>query len=77
MATCVFFFFFFFFYPEQKELEKLRAQDQSEIKALKKELQRKVKALSEAAALLMLRKKWESHFGHKPAAVCYESNVHH
>ncbi|QNI69443.1 hypothetical protein [Cyanobium sp. NS01] len=41
---------------EQKELEKLRAQDQREIKALKKELQRKEKALAEAAALLVLRK---------------------
>ena len=37
---------------EQKELEKLRAQDQREIKALKKELQRKEKALAEAAALV-------------------------
>ena len=42
------------------ELEQLRAQDQREIKALKKELQRKEKALAEAAALLMLRKKWEA-----------------
>jgi len=45
---------------EQKELERLRAQDQREIKALKKELQRKEKALAEAAALLMLRKKWDA-----------------
>ena len=45
---------------EQKELEKLRAQDQRVIKALKKELQRKEKALAEAAALLVLRKKWEA-----------------
>jgi transposase len=45
---------------EQKELERLRAQDQREIKALKKELQRKEKALAEAAALLVLRKKWEA-----------------
>jgi septin family protein len=45
---------------EQKELEKLHAQDQREIKALKKELQRKEKALAEAAALLVLRKKWEA-----------------
>ena len=43
---------------EQKELEKLRAQEQREIKALKQELRRKEKALAEAAALLMLRKKW-------------------
>ena len=41
---------------EQKELEKLRAQDQREIKALKKELQRKEKAMAEMAALLVLRK---------------------
>lgn len=45
---------------EQKELEKLRAQDQREIKRLQKELRRKEKALAEAAALLMLRKKWEA-----------------
>lgn len=45
---------------EQKQLEKLRAQDQREIKALKKELQRKEKAMAEMAALLVLRKKWES-----------------
>jgi hypothetical protein len=44
---------------EQKELEKLRAQDQREIKALKKELQRKEKAMAEMAALLVMRKKWE------------------
>ena len=31
---------------EQKELEKLRAQDQRQIKALKKELQRKEKAMA-------------------------------
>ena len=42
---------------EQKELEKLRAQDQREIKALKKELQRKEKALAEMAALLVQQKK--------------------
>ena len=45
---------------EQKELEKLRAQNQRETKALKIELQRKERALSEAAALLVLRKKWEA-----------------
>ncbi|QEY31233.1 hypothetical protein EVJ50_02180 [Synechococcus sp. RSCCF101] len=45
---------------EQKDLERLRARDQREIKALKKELQRKEKALAEAAALLVLRKKWEA-----------------
>ena len=41
---------------EQKELERLRAQDQREIKAFKKELQRKEKAMAEMAALLVLRK---------------------
>lgn len=45
---------------EQKQLEKLRAQDQREIKALKQELQRKEKAMAEMAALLVLRKKWEA-----------------
>ena len=45
---------------EQKELEKLRAQDQREIKALKQELQRKEKAMAEMAALLVLRKKLEA-----------------
>jgi len=45
---------------EQKELEKLRAQDQREIKSLKKELQRKEKAMAEMAALLVLRKKLEA-----------------
>ena len=46
---------------EQKELEKLRAQDQREIKRrLKQELRRKEKAMAEMAALLMLRKKWEA-----------------
>jgi transposase len=44
---------------EQKELVRLRAQDQRKIKALKKELQRKEKAMAEMAALLVLRKKWE------------------
>ncbi len=42
---------------EQKELEKLRAQDQRESKALKKELQRKEKTMAEMAALLVLGKK--------------------
>ena len=45
---------------EQKELEKLRAQDQREIKALRKELQRKEKAKAEMAALLELQKKWDA-----------------
>jgi len=42
---------------EQKEFERLRAQDQREIKALKKELQGKEKVMAEMAALLVLRKK--------------------
>ena len=42
---------------EQKELEKLRAQDQREIKTLRKELQRKDKAMAEMVALLVLQKK--------------------
>ncbi len=41
---------------EQKELGKLRAQDQREIKALMKNLQRKEKAMAEMAGLMMLRK---------------------
>jgi len=41
---------------EQKELEKLPAQDQREIKALIKELQRKEKAMAELAALLVLQR---------------------
>jgi len=45
---------------EQKELEKLRAQDQREIKALKNELHRKKKAMAEMAALLVQQKKWEA-----------------
>ena len=46
---------------EQKELGKLRAEDQREIKALKKELQHKEKAMAEMAALLVLQKKWEAY----------------
>ena len=42
---------------EQKELERLRAQDQKEIKRPKQELRRKEKALAEAAALLIASKK--------------------
>jgi transposase-like protein len=45
---------------EQKELEKLHAQDQREIKALKKELLRKEKALAEAAASAPIRKEVRS-----------------
>ncbi len=41
---------------EQKELDKLRAQDQRKIKANKSELQRQEKALAEAAALVVLQK---------------------
>ena len=37
---------------EQKELERLRAQDPREVKRLKQELRRKEKALVKAAALL-------------------------
>ena len=48
---------------EQKELEKLRAQDQREIKQLKQELRRKEKALAEAAALLMAAKKIQAFWG--------------
>ena len=48
---------------EQKELEKLRAQDQREIKALKKDLRRKEKALAEAAALLIAAKKIQAFWG--------------
>ena len=48
---------------EQKELERLRAQDQKEIKRLKQELRRKEKALAEAAALLMAAKKIQAFWG--------------
>ena len=48
---------------EQKELEKLRAQDQREIKRLKQELRRKEKALTEAAVLLMAAKKIQAVWG--------------
>jgi hypothetical protein len=48
---------------EQRELEKLRAQDQREIKRLKQELRRKEKALAEAAALLMAAKKIQAFWG--------------
>jgi transposase len=48
---------------EQKELEKLRAQDQREIKRLKQELRRKEKFLAEAAALLMATKKIQAFLG--------------
>jgi transposase len=48
---------------EQKELEKLRSQDQREIKRVKQELRRKEKALAEAAALLMAAKKFQAFWG--------------
>ena len=48
---------------EQKELERLRAQDQREIKLLKQELRRKEKALAEAAALLIASKKIQAFWG--------------
>ena len=53
---------------EQRELEKLRAQDQREIKRLqkelrKKELRKKEKALAEAAALLLVTKKMQALWG--------------
>jgi len=48
---------------EQKELERLRAQDQREIKPLKQELRRKGKALAEAAALLLAAKKIQAFWG--------------
>ena len=48
---------------EQKELERLRAQDQREIKRLKQELRRKEKAPAEAAALLIASKKIQAIWG--------------
>ena len=48
---------------EQKELERLRAQDHKEIKRLKQELRRKEKALAEAAALLIASKKIQAFWG--------------
>ena len=48
---------------EQKELERLRAQDQQEIKRLKQELRRKEKALAEAAALLIASTKIQAFWG--------------
>ena len=50
-------------WKEQKELERLRAQDQREIKRLKQELRRKEKALAEAAALLIASKKIQAFWG--------------
>ncbi len=48
---------------EQKELERLRAQDQREIKRLKQELRRKEKALAAAEALLIASKKIQAIWG--------------
>ena len=48
---------------EQRELEKLRAQDQREVKRLQKELRKKKKALAEAAALLLVTKKMQALWG--------------
>lgn len=48
---------------EQRDLEKLRAQDQKEIKRLQKELLRKDKTLAEAAALLLAAKKIQAFWG--------------
>ena len=45
---------------DQKDLQKQHQDDQREIKRLQQELRRKEKALAEAAALLVLRKKWEA-----------------
>ena len=48
---------------EQKELERLRAQDPREIKRLKQELRRKEKTLAEAGALLIASKKVQAFWG--------------
>ena len=48
---------------EQRELERLRAQDQKEINRLKQEMRRKEKALAEAAALLIASKKIQAFWG--------------
>jgi transposase len=45
---------------EQRQLEKLRAQDQREIKPLQKERRKKEKDLAEAAALLLVTKKMQA-----------------
>jgi hypothetical protein len=50
-------------FPEQKELERLRAQSQKEVKRLQQELRRKDKALAEAAALLLVAKKIQAFWG--------------
>jgi transposase len=47
----------------QRELERLRSQDQKEISRLKKELRRKQKALVEAAAQLIASKKIQAFWG--------------
>jgi len=48
---------------EQKELERLCAQDQKEIKRLNQYLRRKEKALAEAASLLIASKKIQAFWG--------------
>jgi transposase len=48
---------------EQKELEKLRAQDQRDINRLKQELRRNENTLAESAALLMAAKKIQAFWG--------------
>ena len=48
---------------EQKELERLRAQDPREIKRLKQERRRKEKTLAEAGALLIASKKIQAFWG--------------
>ena len=48
---------------EQRELEKLRAQDQRDIKRVRQKLRRKEKAVAEAAALLMAAKKIQPFWG--------------
>ena len=50
---------------EQRELEKLRAQDQREIRRLQKELRKKEKALAEAAALLLVTKNRQGRHPHR------------
>ncbi len=47
-------------FKDQKELEKLRAQDQKEIKVPKMELLCKETVMAEMATFLVLRKIWEA-----------------
>lgn len=48
---------------DNKSVLKVDKQDKKRIKALEKELNRKEKALAETAALLVLRKKFNAHYG--------------